>query len=113
MTTKLPGRHPQEQSESGPAQQDLNTAYQVHTLAQILYGQMAATYPWILGTAQPAFLPLGGPAMPAAMGASVYGPAANPPMAAQAWPGAWGVPAGRTIGYPWASCCFGSEFIPR
>jgi hypothetical protein len=50
MTTKTAGKTPKGQPDIGPAQPDLQAAYQVHTLAQMLYGQLATTHPWIQPT---------------------------------------------------------------
>jgi hypothetical protein len=30
-----------------PTAEDLRTAYEIHTLAQMVYGQLAATHPWM------------------------------------------------------------------
>lgn len=45
MTTKKPARKPAEPNE--PLPNDLTTAYQVHTLAQMLYMRLAAAPDWI------------------------------------------------------------------
>ena len=44
MTTKSATPRPAEPREKLP--DDLKTAYQVHTLAQMLYGRLAALPPW-------------------------------------------------------------------
>jgi len=84
MTTKHTGKIPEEQQRAAPSQSDMQLAYQAHTLAQMLYGQLAMTHSWI-GQAQP---PL------------TYEPWTGPqfmPWAAQ-WPPVWGaVPMDPTI----------------
>lgn len=47
MTTKTPGKASQGQPETDRSQQELQVALQVHTLAQMLYSQMASAYPWM------------------------------------------------------------------
>ena len=42
MTTKTDAKTPPKQSASMPSQQEVQAAYQCHTLAQVLYGQIAA-----------------------------------------------------------------------
>lgn len=82
MTTKSTGKGPQQRQQPvGPTQEDVRTAYQVHTLAQVLYGHLATTHPWIHPT----------PIMPG------YDPRmtmpTNPPPI-RGWPGMWGHPYG-------------------
>lgn len=105
MTIKTPGR-PQEQPDSGPAQQDLQAAYQVHTLAHMLYGQLAAAYPWTQLQPQAAPPPPGTGAPGFQMGPTM------PWTQTQAY----GYPTGPVgpPSYPWAGFGFyGSQFIPR
>jgi len=53
MTTKTGQKTPPEQSVKLP-QQEVQAAYHCHTLAQILYGRIAAMHPWLL---QPGGMP--------------------------------------------------------
>jgi len=78
MTAKPDKRtvHP-EAGQLGAPHGEIQTAYQIHTLAQILYGQIAAAQPWA-----PSFAPLQG-----------YGPASYFETAAPSWIGAAGMPA--------------------
>jgi hypothetical protein len=77
MTTKTPGKTPHEQERAAmPSQQDMQMAYRAHTLAQMLYGQLAMTHPWI------------GPAYPPSPYDFLSGPQMSP-WAAQ-WPPMWG-----------------------
>jgi hypothetical protein len=46
-TTKTEKTGPAIQSKEGPKQADLRVAYEVHTLAQMLYGEMARAHPWV------------------------------------------------------------------
>jgi len=48
MTTKTAEKTPPQPSATTAAQQEVQAAYHCHTLAQILYGQIAATHPWLL-----------------------------------------------------------------
>lgn len=41
--TRIEGTVPQ-----SPTQEELRTALEVHTLAQMLYGQIAVTHPWVV-----------------------------------------------------------------
>jgi hypothetical protein len=53
MTTKKTvGAAEHARRPAGPSQQELLAAYQTHTLAQMLYGQIVITHPWI-GQAYP------------------------------------------------------------
>jgi hypothetical protein len=47
MTTKTTGKPPQQPQRAAPSQQVMQQAYQAHTLAQMLYGQLAMSQPWI------------------------------------------------------------------
>jgi len=49
MTTKNPGKPPVEHHGpvAGPAPADMRAAYEIHTLAQMMYGQIARTNPWM------------------------------------------------------------------
>lgn len=103
MTTKTTGKPPQAEPNVGPSQQELQAAYRVHTLAHMLYGQLATIHPWVqhhppMGAVDPAMMGYG--AMPGF----------------QSWPGTYN-PVGRMgpPSYPWMgpSCFSGSEFIPR
>ena len=58
-----------------PPQEQMQTAYQVHTLAQMLYGQMAGSQPWV---AQPT-VQAGFPSMQSAQ-----------PMEVPGWTTVWG-----------------------
>jgi len=104
--TKTAGRPQQGTPVSGPTQQDLRTAYQVHTLAHMLYGQLASVPPWVNPS------PYVG-----AMGVTppVMGP--TPVPWAQGWPATYGGPFGGVgpMGFHWTGpgCYFGSEFFPR
>ena len=64
--TKTTGKtDPEGQPGAGPSQDEIRNAYEIHTLAQTLYGQLAMTHPWI-ATMPPArgFDPVqGGPGM--------------------------------------------------
>lgn len=50
MTTKTAGKTPKGEPEVGPTQPELQAAYQIHTLAQMLYGQLATAHPWMQPT---------------------------------------------------------------
>jgi hypothetical protein len=46
--TKTSGKiHPEGQPSAGPSQEEIRTAYEIHTLSQMLYGQLAMTHPWL------------------------------------------------------------------
>ena len=46
--TKTTGKtHPEGQPSAGPSQDEIRNAYEIHTLAQMLYGQLAMTHPRI------------------------------------------------------------------
>jgi hypothetical protein len=46
--TKTTGKtDPEGQPSAGPSQDEIRNAYEIHTLAQMLYGQLAMTHPWI------------------------------------------------------------------
>jgi hypothetical protein len=83
MTAKSEKRIQPGASQFGSPQGEIQTAYQIHTLAQILYGQIASAQP--LG---PSFAPLQG-----------YGPAPYFEAAAPSWIGASGMPAWSGHGY--------------
>ena len=55
MTTKTPEKKEPAagQTHFRPPQEDMQTAYQIHTLAQMLYGQISTPHPWT-GFAHPA-----------------------------------------------------------
>jgi hypothetical protein len=61
---------------SAPPQEEMEKAYQVHTLAQMLYGQMAGSQPWVT---QPT-VQAGFPSMQSAQ-----------PMGVPGWTTVWGV----------------------
>lgn len=97
MTTKTAGKAPRGRPNVGPSQDDLQAAYRVHTLANMLYGHMVATYPWV-------------GAQPQMMGMATFDPTMGQmatPWAYQ-WPVAWYNPMGQME----PSCYFGSE-LPR
>lgn len=115
MTTKTPGRNPQEQPEAGPAQRELRVAYQVHTLAQMLYGELVAAHPWMHG--HPAMsLPV---TMPAPMGMVAIDPTMAPMTAP--WTARWAAPYCNPVGptgpatYSWNGPYgfYGTDLIPR
>jgi hypothetical protein len=121
-TNKPTGRNPQERPDAGAVQQDLQAAHYAHTLAHLLYGQLAATYPWIhpyaLMHGVPAPMPMQMPApMTMAPGMAMYGPMGPQPTVPwmQGWnaqccsPMAGQNPAGSFAGPGF----FGPEFIPR
>jgi hypothetical protein len=116
MTIKTPGKNPQEQPDVGPSQQDLQAAYQVHTLAHMLYGQLATIYPW--PQLQP-FLPVPPMAAPPMMGLGATGPQMGPMAMPWTQTHAVGSPLGQVgpagpASYPWAGYgWFGSQFFPR
>lgn len=70
MTKPTPQSEPQvktARSQPSAKPQDLQIAYQCHTLAQLVFGQLAATYPWLAtpvypGVASPWQQPPQGPA---------------------------------------------------
>lgn len=81
MTTKTTGKEQPSSPPRGgaPLPDDVRTAYEVHTLAQILYGHLTTTHPWL--TAQSGAYGYG------------YGPGNPVPHpAAQGWIGSWGYP---------------------
>ena len=46
--TKTTGKtDPEGQPSAGPSQDEIRNAYEIHTLAQMLYGQLAMTHPGI------------------------------------------------------------------
>lgn len=48
MTTKHTGKaHEQQQKAATPSARDMQMAHHAHTLAQMLYGQLATTQPWM------------------------------------------------------------------
>ena len=52
--TKTTGKtHPEEQSGAATSQDEMRNAYEIHTLAQMLYGQLAMTHP-LIATMPPA-----------------------------------------------------------
>lgn len=114
MTIKTPGRNPQEQPDVSPSQQELQAAYQVHTLAHMLYGQLATIYPW---TQLQPFMAAPPMAMPMPMtGIGAYGPAMGPIPAPWTQTQAVGSPVGPMgpTSYPWAGYgFFGTQFFPR
>jgi hypothetical protein len=77
MTNKNPGKVQEQPRAATPSEQEVQMAYQVHTLAQMLYGYLASTNPWV-GPAQ-ALMP--------------YEPLLGPqyPAWAVRWPADWGV----------------------
>lgn len=109
--TKTAGRPQPGKPDVGPTQQDLQTAYQVHTLAQMLYGRLATVHPWIAPTPPTGMVdPMMSPMM-----APMMGPTAVPWV--QGWPATYGGPYGHVAptGFYWPgpSSYFGSEFVPR
>lgn len=75
MTTKNPGKVQEPPPGVTPSHQDMQTAYQVHTLVQMLYGQLAMN-PWVGQAYSP----------------NPYEPMMASPMSPQAasWPMTWG-----------------------
>jgi hypothetical protein len=76
--TKTTDRPQPPREETKPAQADLQAAYEIHTLAQMLYGQMTMTRPWVAP-------PTHGP-MPTR---SIDTPGQYTTHWTQNWPGAW------------------------
>ena len=116
--TRTTGRPQPGKPDVGPTQQDLQTAYQIHTLAQMLYGRLATAQPWVgptppMGMIDPTMGPTMSPTMSPVMG-PMMGPTGIP--WAQAWP-TWGGPYGHVapMGFYWTgpSSYFGSELVPR
>jgi hypothetical protein len=52
-TEKTSARRPE------PSAEEVQAAYQCHTLAQILYGRIAATHPWLLQAPRAPWWPTG------------------------------------------------------
>lgn len=52
MTKPTGKTHPEERPSAGPSPEEMQAAYQAHTLAQMLYGQLVTTHPWV-ATAPP------------------------------------------------------------
>jgi hypothetical protein len=52
-TEKTSARRPE------PSAEEVQAAYQCHTLAQILYGRIAATHPWLLEAPRAPSWPMG------------------------------------------------------
>jgi hypothetical protein len=46
MTTKSPDKQAAGPEKARPPQESMQAAYQVHTLAQMLYGQLPVANPW-------------------------------------------------------------------
>lgn len=46
-TTKTEKKIEKTELEEAPKQKDLRVAYEIHTLAQMLFSEMAVTHPWI------------------------------------------------------------------
>jgi len=80
MTTKSAGKPPTPANSAAPSPDDLRAVYEVHTLAQMLYGHLAMTHPW-LG------------AQPMSYGYEPFRGSYDPRMS-QAWPVSWGYPYG-------------------
>ena len=81
-TVKTEVREPETSTtteQEAPKQEDLHVAYQIHTLAQMLYGRMAAGSPWVTHVSPHASFPP---------------PTAWPPSMAAADPPTWFVPPG-------------------
>jgi hypothetical protein len=80
MSSKAPGKEqPSSPARGGaPAPEDIRTAYEAHTLAQMVYGHLTTTHPWL--NAQPGTYGYG------------YGAASQAPhpAAAQGWIVPWG-----------------------
>jgi hypothetical protein len=122
-TNKTMGRGPQDKPEAGLSQQDLQAAQYAHTLAHLLYGQLAATYPWIQPYAytpgMPMTAPLAAPPMTMAPGMGMYGPMMGPQPTTpwmQNWAGSAYAPTGGqdpASYWPGPGCCFGPELVPR
>jgi hypothetical protein len=49
MTQKTPGKVHMDHPNPGHSPEELQAAYQIHTLAQYLYGQMLPQQPWTAG----------------------------------------------------------------
>ena len=83
MTTKAPIKEqPPSPSRGGaPSADEVRTAYEAHTLAQMVYGHLTTSHPWIT-------------AAPSAYGYGYgYGaPHQAPHPAAQGWIASWGYP---------------------
>ena len=84
MAAKSEKRTQPQVGEFGSPKGEIQTAYQIHTLAQILYGQIASAQPWA-----PPVAPLQG-----------YGPAPYFEAAAPSWIGAGGMPPWSGPGFP-------------
>jgi len=80
MTTKSAGKQPPPASFDAPSPDDLRAVYEVHTLAQMLYGHLATTHPW-LG------------AQPMGYGSEPFGRPFDP-RTTHEWPVSWGYPYG-------------------
>jgi len=63
-----------------PPQEEMQTAYQVHTLAQILYGRIAAPHAWVPIPHEPAPF-----TSTAGYGPTPWGPQGPDPWAAYGW----------------------------
>lgn len=51
MTTKAAGKTAQPTHQAvEPSPEVLQAAYQIHTLTQLMYGELAATRPWLMPT---------------------------------------------------------------
>jgi hypothetical protein len=46
-TAKTENKGHVSESEEAPRQADLRVAYEIHTLAQMMYGEMARAHPWV------------------------------------------------------------------
>jgi len=80
MTTKNEGRaRPQTQGATEPSHDEIRAAYEIHTLAQMMYGQLAAPNPYMAAP----------PPMPT-WGYEAYTPAPTPWVGS--WPAGWGYP---------------------
>lgn len=66
MTTKTAPKTQHDEPKSvDPSREEIQTAFQVHTLAQMLYGQLAAKHSWTAPTMTAGFEPrMGYPTAP-------------------------------------------------
>lgn len=50
MTVKTAEKNEPRSQRAAPSQDEVHAAYQCHTLSTILFGQIAATHPWLTRT---------------------------------------------------------------
>jgi len=46
-TTKTEQKSQPKEASNAPTQEDLRVAYEIHTLAQMMYGEMTMANPWV------------------------------------------------------------------